>query len=51
VLDDDVAELTARGTRFFTNSGASSRHGVRPAAIFADSASIGPSDAHTSRVR
>jgi hypothetical protein len=36
---------------FSLSSGSSFPHGVRPAAAFADSASIGPSDAHTSRVR
>jgi len=38
-------------SRFSVSSGSSFPHCVRPAATLADSASIGPSDAHTSRVR
>ena len=52
VLDEETAEITTAGTRFLsTVRDRAVPHCARPAGTFADSASIGPSDAHTSRER
>ena len=51
VLDDEVAEITRAGRRFLTEFGVELPRSVRAAATIADRVSIGPSGAHTSRVR
>jgi hypothetical protein len=51
VLDDEAAEITTAGSGFFTEFGIELPAAFDPPPRRAGSASTGPSDAHTSRVR